>query len=252
MGIETLQRHFDDCRLPVKFLPVHPRRVSDTHFIRATPASADTFCFVGVAKRQRVEHFRVYVHPDADMYLRDKRPATQHILLQMRCFPQNEHQAEVRNFLLGHDERQLFVISPQAADTVANALAALKPRPVMQAEQQGRKVIRQGDWFFIPMRDSFAPPPNEFLLTNQTIGGMYAWQMGIVVGNPHVVEEQVIVRPPQRETGQNTGRIMRAAFIVVRGKIRHSEHSTVELRGWHRAVQNTAALTFTPSIGYYD
>jgi hypothetical protein len=255
--MNTLQRHFDDCRLPVEFVnerPPRPRssRISPLNFNTGTPApSADDFFYVDVAKQQRAERFRLYVHPDAEIYLREKRPASRHMMLQVRCFPNRADQPEVRNLLLGHDERQLFVVQRGTVNTLADAFDSLKPPQVRWAENRGLKVIRQGDWFFLPLRSTWLDhdgSPGGVPADGQPLGGINARSLGITVGNPHTAEEQrITIRRWWTGTQTITG-----ITLTVRGKIRHSEHSTVELRGWHQAFQNTASRNATVSIGYYD
>ena len=152
MNTDTLQRHFADCELPIHFIDSDPRRTWRSR----TYVDPEDFFFVDVVTaRHQDQYFRFFVHKDASLQLMDKNSDTRHLLLQVRCEPVNSRREAVRHLLMGHDERQLFVVSSERTSSVRDALAALKPREVIWAEQRGWKVVRQGDWFFIPVRRRF-------------------------------------------------------------------------------------------------
>jgi hypothetical protein len=158
-----------------------------------------------------------------------------------------------QHLVLGHDERQLFVVGVDPVSSIRDALDSLKPGQVRWNERWGAKVIRQGDWFFTPLRGSVEGyQENGIAYTSQPLGGPSASRYGVRVGNPHVAEEQLVfIGDRMRRIGgewQKMGREIK--WIVVRGKIRHSEHATVELPGWHFAVQNTGIINNT--IGFLD
>lgn len=249
MNTDVLRRHFDDCQLPVQFLDMNPRR-QPLFALRPPEASAEFF-FVDVAHRARPnEFFRLFTHELAELHLRDKRPESQHLVLQLRFKPPAETTPQIRNYLLGHDERQLFVVAPRAAQTVETALESLKPFEVIRAERRGMKVVRQGDWFFIRESDRFLPPPDAVLYHQERIGLRFTAQ----TGNPHVAEEQLMRLRP-RIWHDSTGNLVNGGQNVqvwVRGAIRHPEHRTVKLQGWHFAVQNRVAQAANPTIGYWD
>jgi hypothetical protein len=251
MSIETLRRHFDDCKLPVEFIDNNPRDGVRSFWQPARPErpTADNFCFIDVVKRDRNEYFRLYVHPQAELYLRDKRPSTRHLLLQLRCFPQREGVADVRNFVLGHDERQLFVVQTVSAESLVKALESLKPPEVVGAEQRGLKVIRQGDWFFVPTPEFVAE--EEKIVKAESIGGTVWRNWSSATGHPHVVDEQIHVVIPS-ETRAWQMRRPPQVDVFVRGKVRHAEHATVTLRGWHQAFRNRPRNAAPTSLGYYD
>lgn len=113
-------------------------------------------------------------------------------------------------------------------------------------------MIRQGDWFFIPMPTGFQLPDNAVIYRDATLGGPMARSFGIRVGHPHFADEQSIVIGDRMvyERGKWVARSKVVRAIYVRVKVRHSEHSTVEFMTWHQAVQN--GMTNPPLIGYYD
>ncbi len=250
MDNEFLERHFDECRLPVEFVDSDPRRRN-----RWSPALrrvADEYFFIDVVtRRQREQRFRIFADDHATLQLLDKRPATRHLLLQVRSQP--FERKVVDTYLLGHDERQLFVLHSDSVTSIREAIEALKPPVVRWAERRGRKVIRQGDWFFIPAPTNFRVLPNMILHQNERIGGPNAFRWRIRVGHPHIAEEQVLVFDTiRRRVGSDwVPTPNQLVDIFVRGKIRHEEHATIELRSWHRAVQNTPADT-PATLGYLD
>ena len=169
-------------------------------------------------------------------------------------------------FLCGHDEREWFVAAiPGAVSTVADAKEALKPAQVRAAqaraglnreESQRRKneaFIRQGEWFFIP-----APHLNvdaKHILRSEPIR-----RTG---GKAHMVEEvfrsggqavyysekrrKAITVPQYRKmlqhnpaTVKDDWRLMQRDMVVYgRGTVRHPDHRTIALQGWHRILMNT-------------
>ncbi|MFA5276494.1 MAG: hypothetical protein WC417_06360 [Candidatus Omnitrophota bacterium] len=57
-------------------------------------------------------------------------------------------------YICGMDEGSYFVSQlPRKVTTISGAYKMLKPYKVQQAEKDGLRVIRQGEWFFIPRPD---------------------------------------------------------------------------------------------------
>jgi hypothetical protein len=197
-----------------------------------------------------------------ELVVLDVQPRDRHLLLLSRSA------AEKHRFLLGHDERHWFVAGiPESTPVsrVRDAKQALKPDLVQSSEHGIRTKyrdrrsnaarIRQGEWFFVP-----APQVRvELLLVLRTEpiarGG----------GKPHVCEElyrfggeTVYVSPgaPNGLTGEQyralsegernrwNWRVMRRnPKVYVRGRVRHSDHKTVTLDGWHEVLSNTENLS---------
>lgn len=96
----------------------------------------------------------------------DVRPADRLLLLMAKPV-ESAPALPKQKFLCGHDERAWFVATAPAASTsVRSAIEALKP-PVVQAAQERVRLsgvhrsrrhnaafIRQGEWFFLPLRSS--------------------------------------------------------------------------------------------------
>ena len=124
-------------------------------------------------------------------------------------------------------------------------------------QQEFAAFQRQGEWFFLP--SSFAPP--EFMvLHNEAIRRSNT-------GKPHFVEylyrdggEEVYVcsqrplgltfrqyeklladRPDARGWGWRAMR--RNMQVFAKGKIRHADHATITLNGWHRVLMSGEVLS---------
>lgn len=166
-----------------------------------------------------------------------------HLLLLVR------NGGEKSKFLCGHDERHWFVAAiPENArgvNGVTAAIQALKPELA-----HGRPHVRQGEWFFVP--EPTLEVKDWFVLRNEPI------RRGN--GNPHLVQylfrrggETVYVsdRHPngltQREYDALPDRareafwdvMVRDAEVFAKGTVRHPDHATITLNGWHRVVMNT-------------
>ncbi len=200
---------------------------------------------------------------DAEVEVLDVRPADRHLLLLVR------EGAEKHKFLCGHDERHWFVAGiPESAPvgTVAQAKEALKPTEVIAA-QAGKQLrararnrrknaafVRQGEWFFLPALDLAVD--EKLVLANEPLrrgnGGKPHWAERCYRTGGEVV--YVCSRHPNGVTEAQHRRILagnpkakgwgwrtmrRNAGVYVRGRVRHADHKTVMLRGWHRVVMNT-------------
>ena len=169
-------------------------------------------------------------------------------------------------FLCGHDEREWFVAAvPGTVSTVADAKEALKPREVRaaqaraglsRAESQRRKneaFIRQGEWFFVPAPRLVVEP--KHILSKEPIR-----RSG---GKAHMVEEvyrsggeavyysqtkrRVITVTQYRKMLQHHPSVIKEDWRIMqrdmnvygRGTVRHPDHRTITLQGWHRILMNT-------------
>jgi hypothetical protein len=211
------------------------------------------------------EFFEVIRRPEAEAEVQvlDVQPADRHLLLMVR------ERGEKHKFLCGHDERHWFVAAvPESAPvgTVRQAKEALKPAEVQSAQarlglrtearnrRKNAAYRRQGEWFFIP-----APGlevDEKLVLRDEPITRGNG-------GKPHWVDfcyrsggETVYVcrRYPNGLTGAQYRRILedqpkakgwgwrsmvRNAEVYVRGRIRHADHQTITLHGWHQVLMNT-------------
>jgi hypothetical protein len=214
---------------------------------------------------RRGEFFEVIGRRDAEaeVAVLDVQPNDRHLLLLVR------ERGEKHKFLCGHDERHWFVAAvPESAPvgTVRQAKEALKPADVqsaqaskgLRAEARNRRknaaYRRQGEWFFIPAPDLGVD--EALVLRDEPISRGNG-------GKPHMVEycyrtggETVYVCPryPNGVSEAQHRKILagnakakawpwqlmrRNPGVYVRGTVRHADHKTITLRGWHRVLMNT-------------
>jgi len=223
---------------------------------------------VDIREDKRGPFFDVTLGEDAERELDvlDVQPADRHLLLLVR--EPADHYEEKHKFLCGHDERDWFAAAvPETAGvgTVRAAMEALKPDEVLAAQarkrlkgrhrnrRHNRAFIRQGEWFFIPQPDLAVDAKLAFR-NEPLVRGM---------GKPHMAEfayrtggetvyvsrdypqglaeaeyKALLTRKPsaKRLTWQA---MRRNAAVYVRGKVRHPDHKTVKLNGWHQVLPNT-------------
>lgn len=146
----------------------------------------------------------------------------------------------VRHFLMGVDERQLFIAQcPNAPTTVAQAHAGLKaPRVILGEEHERRgRARRQGEWFFLNVTEAEQEAIDAALARNLLehkvpIGAATNDRFGtsrdarwLDGPRPHVADEAVILLPGGKVADSGWTR-----EVFVRGKIRHPEHKTLVFR----------------------
>jgi len=211
------------------------------------------------------EFFEVAHAPgvDPEVAVLDAQPADRHLLLLVR---QGD---EKQKFLCGHDERHWFVAAvPESAPvgTVRQAKEALKPAQVQSAQareglrakarnrRKNAAYRRQGEWFFLPV-PVFHVNEREVLRNEPLVraGG----------GKPHLMEfcyregGEVVYVCPRRQSGVTAREYQRLLAnvpgakawgwslmrrnpdVFVRGKVRHADHKTIVLHGWHQVFMNT-------------
>ncbi len=193
----------------------------------------------------------------------DVEPEDRHLLLMVR------QDGAKNKFLCGHDERHWFVAAIRESapvGTVRAAKEALKPPEIQSiqarlglrwAERNRRKNAayqRQGEWFFVPapglkadetliLRDEpitrgngSKPHTAEFCIRTggETVYVNRLYPNGLAELNYRRLIEE---RP---EAKNWSWRLMqRDSLVYVRGRIRHADHKTITLKGWHRVLMNT-------------
>lgn len=211
------------------------------------------------------EFFQVVGRQDgaAEVEVLDVQPRDRHLLLMVRMLRGGK-----QKFLCGHDERHWFVAAiPESAPvgTVRAAKEALKPPEVRAAQARAgldarrgnrRKNAanrRQGEWFFLPAPGLVVDP--KLVLVQEPIrrgGGKAHWcellyrtggqtvyvcryhPNGVDVGT---YRRLVTEKPDAKNWGWRT--MIRDAQVYAKGRIRHPDHRTITLHGWHRVVMNT-------------
>jgi hypothetical protein len=203
------------------------------------------------------------VGADAEVAVLDVQPADRHLLLLVR------EGRDKSKFLCGHDERHWFVAGiPESAPvgTVRQAKEALKPVEVrvaqalkaLRAEARSRRknaaYVRQGEWFFLPAADLSVD--EKLVLRHESLsrgnGGKPHWAefcyrtggetVYVCARRPNGVTEaqyKHILAGSPKAKGWGWRAMRRNAGVYVRGRVRHADHKTVVLHGWHRVLMNT-------------
>lgn len=216
-----------------------------------------------VRRDRHGEYFLVRKRPDVTVEVLEVKPEDRHLVLLARV-PRFRGGETKSRYLLGHDERHWFVAAiPEHSPvtTVAAAKQALKPEVVVSREVavkariRDRRInkarVRQGEWFFVPAKGVQVRP--QRILKNEPLrrGG----------GKPHVCQElyreggetvYVNRQYPNGLTQASFARLsedvrsqpgwrtmVRNPRVLVRGTVRHSDHKTIFLEGWHEVFMNT-------------
>jgi hypothetical protein len=175
--------------------------------------------------------------------------------------------------LCGHDERHWFTAAiPEKApvSTITDAKQALKPKELVEIEsargvkrkylhkrrrrtKTGEKILRQGEFVFIP-EPGFVP----------SLKAVHKNEMLARGGNPHHAEylyreggttvyicrqypnsitpaqyERLLKENPKAKNWNWRTQVINPR-VYVKGRIRHPEHATLDLRDiWHRVLPNT-------------
>ena len=126
------------------------------------------------------------------------------------------------------------------------------PRPATAARTAAYR--RQGEWFFLPVPgfavDEKLVLPNEPLRRGN--GGKPHWAdfcyrtggetVYVCSRHPNGVTEaqyKGILADSTKAKGWGWRTMQRNPGVYVRGRIRHADHATITLHGWHRVLMNT-------------
>lgn len=216
------------------------------------------------------EHFLLRVRRRSQAFqVLQANQAARHLLLYA---PDADVRAAGERFLCGHDERHWFVAAvADRVTSITDAKRSLLPRelkgagltPDDLARRHNRAFKRQGEWFFVPTdKDLSGKPilhgeelrrgrgtPSKPHLVSELIrfGGQPVVLSG---GNEYSPAEfeRLAERNPALRAGAR--RMTKDAEVYVRGKVRHRDHATLVLDGWHRVYMNGEALS--ANMSFYD
>ena len=221
---------------------------------------------IDIGRDRRGEFFAIDRGRDTEIQVLDVRPAQRHLLLQLvdGDGPRLKHK-----FLCGHDERHWFVAAVPwgtRSANVAQAMEALKPETVLAAQsraglkkrdrsrRKNRAFVRQGEWFFIPVPrmhvDESIMLRNEPLMRG--LGKPHWAEHCVRTGGETVYVNQLFpngLTEAERAAWQRSNPDRRMRWdamrrnmeVYVKGAIKHPDHATVRLNGWHRVEMNTEA-----------
>jgi hypothetical protein len=225
------------------------------------------FAGINILQDKNGEFFDIKInHDEAVEYeVVDLQKDLRHLLLLARREESKE------KFLCGHDERHWFVcaVPGRSITTVVNAMEALQPAFVRQQvsrkvrrnknrlERRNEAFVRQGEWFFVPFPELvFKTDFTNQIHKNEPISR----------GNgskSHICEEVYrskgeavmvctrypsgvpmkryhdIVKQNPKASRWNWRAMQINAAVYARGAVRHPDHKTIRLDGWHRVFMNT-------------
>ena len=266
----SLDRHFNKMGARVK---VRERDAQTRWGRNNTPFVAN------ILRDEDGEYFDFQVTPEVEgINVGNLDAKDRHLVLNVRTTPNRPGlKASAQHFLMGHDERHWF-IAETSGTTVAEAKDKLKPAQVVEAERKAKvytknrnkrktkAFIRQGEWFFLPEPSLDVDP--KLIHRDEPIR-----RSG---GKPHMVEElyrvggtAVMVGLGKYSNGITMDRynklmktnpsvrrmswtqMTRNPTAYARGKIRHSDHKTLKLHGWHRIVGNSE-IVGSSSVAFLD
>jgi hypothetical protein len=171
---------------------------------------------------------------------------------------------EKSKFLCGFDERHWFVAAiPESArgvTGVASAKDALQPEAVREAvarvrprdrfRRRNAAYVRQGEWFFLPQWALVVD--NRDVLRNEPLSRgrgkdhvlELAFRRGgetVYVNAEHPGGISAAAFESLSATRQRKGwrRMVRDPELYAKGSVRHPDHNTIVLHGWHRVLMNT-------------
>jgi hypothetical protein len=220
---------------------------------------------IGVLRDKEGEYFDIRTRKTVELLVLDAQKSDRHTLLLAKI-PGERGQVTKERFLCGHDERHWFSATiPTAVTSVVQAKQSLKPRELVNLESQhgiktknshkrhkklksGVKVLRQGEFFFIP--DLNFKVSNADVLKNEPMRGggshfhhaQFLYRSG---GRQVYVRGSQVLNPAEYDKldarEKNNFRSMFADPTVhAKGKISHVEHATVFLGDiWHKVLVNT-------------
>lgn len=160
-------------------------------------------------------------------------------------------EVDSRLFLLDVDRGELthgiinpFLVElPVKVNTIIEAYESLKPDVVKDAEHQGLKVLRQGEWFLIPTTKQ----TNEMLkkLAQDKIDGEI--NKGGSISFAQQWANRGVLQAGQNRPNKVETMVEHDALHYVAGKLEHTgrEHKELILKDFYLAVPNTATKSWT-------
>ena len=248
-----LGKHFDAIGARIRVRPPDPLRRALRVPGRRPSAVID------IRDDRRGEYFDLQLPDTAEAKVVHTDKAGRHLLLFLQV------DTEKSRYLCGHDERHWFVAAVpedvRGVTTVAKAKAALQPEQVRSASHRLRNkerlrrrnevYIRQGEWFFVPEPD-LNPDPKGILRHEPISRGSgskphvaeFAYRRGGVTvyvnaRHPSGLTQSQYERLSDAERRGSWNVMIRDADVFAKGSVRHSDHATIHLAGWHRVLMNT-------------
>ena len=234
---------------------------------------------INVGKDRQGSFFSLNIEPNLSnditrVNVLNVAPKDRHLLLQVVRVDKFGNTLDSNKFLCGHDERDWFVATVDSSSkTVLEAKEKLKPITVLTAQRTLRgkdknkrhnsAFRRQGEWYFIPA-PTVEVDPKLILYKEPLIRGRGS--------KPHICEElyrtggqSVWIKPMSSKILTNaqyhklsvSERIgytqqRRNPTAYVRGTVKHSDHATIRLNGWHLVQMNTEKAPNGMAMAFID
>ena len=252
MDNEVLTKHFKAIGVRIKFRSLE----APSSWRRSSELPLFT---LDIATDRRGEFFDIARGPDAPEFeLLQSKPKERHLLLYAR---------DGQRFLCGHDERHWFVAAiGKPVSTIRAAKQALLPQeiwdqiknlPPEEVDKRRNAVfLRQGEWFFVPANHEVPEaavairnePLQRSLENNSHIceeiyrtGGELVYIVGGAVLSEKKYRDRLKQRINYRYRPYQT--MIQNPIVYARGNVRHEDHATIRLRGWHRVFINAEITT---------
>lgn len=152
-----------------------------------------------------------------------------------------------RHFLCGMDEHHLFIAElPCGASSTHAARESLRaPEVPSSLVLRGDKVVRQGEWFFLPLLPRERLVAESLAARGEARRGVGIAQAARIprAGRPHVADE-VVVDPGPAPSSMPS--------IFVRGAVRHPDHKTIFFREFRRTVPNRERFAQPAGVLWID
>ena len=226
---------------------------------------------VDVVRDRKGETFELDIPGDAvSAEVAAACPRSRHLVLQVRT-PNGTRRPEVSRYVCGFDERHWFVAAVHAsAGGIDGALQQLKPsqiraqetllglRPAEARRRRNIVSVRQGEWFFVPapevvdvrpcmtydvplpLRSRGSKPHRvQFVMDLGMSENLSLWRTSS--GRTVVLrysEYLALIRldPGSEHRYQYLSGL---SGTYAKGWVRHPDHRTLHLAGWHRFMRNT-------------
>jgi hypothetical protein len=242
-----------------EYLCRHFSRMGARVLLRGTGIRQRAKIRIDVSRDRSGEFFDIRCEDDVAPEVLDVQPRLHHLVLMVR-------DGNDRNkFLLGRDERHWFAaaVPGDGVRDVQTAIESLRP-----TEIEGREALRQGEWFFVPERS--VNDKNAVIHLNEPLsrgGGskshicaemMRRGGETVMVSREYpagidLARYRQLIATNPNASGFAWRRMTRDAEVYARGEVRHRDHKTIDLYGWHRVYMNRERFArHAPQIAFLD
>lgn len=254
MDIQLLEKHFGKIGARLKVGLAAPNRWRNRAGINILQDKEGEYFDIKFLENDNVEYEVLDLQKDM-----------RHLLLMAR------RETGKEKFLCGHDERHWFVcaVPGKSVTNVVKAMEALQPAAVRgqiqttirrhknRLQRKNEAFIRQGEWFFVPtpelvVRSTFNIPIHKNEPISRGNGskshvceevyrtrGDSVWVCSRYPSGVSVSRYREILKSNPKAGSWNWRMMQINAAVYARGTVRHPDHKTIRLNGWHQIFMNT-------------